>query len=149
MRPLHLVLVHQVQQFQNVVFGEAARIARRVDVAGRGADQRQLLEEFRAKGRRHHADRGAHRVSDEHDRALTERLADLDQILGIAVQGRMPRSVVGRQVGCARPHMIEQHDLAPFGQRPGHVAPHALVAPDPVGEQDGRAAFADDRDVVA
>ena len=58
-----------------------------------------------------HADHGADGVADEDDVVDIERLEDLQEIVGVAVERVVLSAPVGRRVGASRAHVVEQDDL--------------------------------------
>ena len=78
-----------------------------------------------------------------------ELFADLEHVSGVAVEGAVFRSIVGRKIRSASADVVEQHDAIRVLEGRGHVAPHVLVAAKTVREDHRLVAMAGDADIVA
>ncbi len=94
-RPAHVVAVEKVEQLVHLRLAKAADVVRVVDVAWRGPNQDEVVEELRRALGGEHADHGAHRVADEHAATDAELAAELDDVAGVALEGAVFRGVVG------------------------------------------------------
>ena len=106
LRPAHVIGVEKLQQLFDLRGGEAADVVPVVDVARRGADQNELLEECRRLGRGENADHGADRVTDEGHTLQFECAADFQNVVGIALQVR----VLGGANKPTGPNLPRRHD---------------------------------------
>ena len=75
-------------------------------------------------------------MADEDDVPQVERVADVEDVLGVAVQLRVPRRDVGREIRAPEAHVVEHDHPEAILERRRDVPPHPLVAPEPVGEDD-------------
>ncbi len=129
---------------------EAADVAGRriVDVARRGRHEHERAE---SSGRRSAARTptiGAHGMPDEHDVLERELVADVEDVLRVAVERAVAPGVVGRELRASVPDVVEQHDAVAIVERRVNVPPHVLVAPEAVGEHHRPDAATNDLDVV-
>ena len=113
---------------------EAADVVAVVDVARRRADEHELREALRLLDRREHADHRAHRVADEDHVAQLQLAADLEHVVGVALQRVVLAAVVGGEVGAAGADVVEEDDAVVVLERRRDEAPHVLVAAEAVGE---------------
>jgi len=88
-------------------------------------------------------------VAHEDRRARRHVADDLEQVVGVALEARILRGVVGIEVRLAGAHQVEGHHLVAVREPWRHESPHVLVAPESVGEDDGRRSGALDPDVVS
>ena len=95
-RPAEVVALERLEQPVDVLAREAADVALVVDVARRRPDEHEAAEALGLLRRRQHADHRADRVADEHDVAQVELLADLEDVLGVALERGVALRVVGR-----------------------------------------------------
>ena len=58
-----------------------------------------------------------------------------EHVLRVAIERRVPLGVVGAEVRASRAHVVEQHDPEPILEAGDDDAPHLLVAPEPVREE--------------
>ena len=130
---------------------EAADVALVVDVARRRADQDERAEALRLARRGQHADHRAHRVADEDHVGELELAADLEHVVGVAVERGVALRVVGRQVRAAGADVVEEHDAVVGLER---RAPRSATCSDRSRSRArtpsaGRPRCPDDADVVA
>lgn len=128
---------------------ETADVVPVVDVAGRRADHHERGEAPRFAHGGQQSDHRADRVAHEHHIVQIERSRDLDRILGVAMQARVLRAIVGAEVRAAGPDLIVEHELPFVGERRCDQAPHVLIAPEAVREHHRPVAATADMDVVA
>jgi hypothetical protein len=89
-------------------------------------------------------------MPDEDHVGEVELTADLENVLGVAVERRIAIGIPGRQVGATEAHVVEEHHTMIFRERGPDVPPHALVAAVPVREEHrARSAASVFEDVVA
>ncbi len=96
-----------------------------------------------------HADGGADRVADEHDRARGEFVKQVQQVVGIPLQVVVAYPVIGQKVRAAGPDQVEQDYPEAGCEHRRHEPPHVLVATETMGEHHGGLALARDPDIVA
>ncbi len=110
-RPAEVVAVQRRRAARRCRLGaEPAAVVAVVDVARRRGEQDQLGEPRRLGGDGQHADHRADRVPDEHHVAQVQLAADVQDVLGVAVEGGVPLPGPGRQVRPAGADVVEQHD---------------------------------------
>ena len=96
-RPAEVVAVQRLEQALDVLAREPADVVPVVDVARRRADQDEPLEPLRLLHGGEHADHRADRVADEHHVGQVELTADLEHVVGVALERAVPVAVVGRR----------------------------------------------------
>ena len=135
-RPPDVVLLHHLEQPLDVGALEAADVVRRiVDVARRGADHDEPLEEFGLAIRREHADHAAHGVADEDHVVQIELVANVEHVLRVALERCVALGVVRGEIGLSRADIVEEDDAVVVLERRSHEAPHVLVATEAVCEE--------------
>ena len=87
---------------------------------------------------RQNPDHGADRLPDEHHRSEIELWADLQDVIGVAVQRGVPLPAPRREVRSAGSHMVEQYDREVLGQRGCHQPAHVLVTAEAVRQHHHR-----------
>jgi hypothetical protein len=127
-RPAQVVAVQRLQHGLDVAGVEAPDVVAVVDVARRRPDQDELREPLRLLDRGEDADRRADRVADEDDIPQVQLVDDLEDVLGITVEGGVPLLVVGAEVGPAGADVVEEHHPMGVQERGRDGAPHVLVA---------------------
>ena len=138
-RPAQVVAVQRVEELLDVLGGEPADVRPVVDVARRRADEDQLGEEARRGEVGEHADHRGDRVPDEDHVPQVELGADVEHVVGVALQGGVAHGVVRREVRAAAAHVVEADHAEVVLERGGDEAPHVLVAAESVGEDHGPA----------
>ena len=134
-RPAEVVAVERVEQPVDVLGREAADVVLVVDVARRGPDEHERCEQLRPLDGGEHADHRADGVPDEDHVPEPELVADLEHVLGVAVERGVALRVVGGQVGAARADVVEEDDPMIVREGGRDEPPHVLVAPEPVREE--------------
>lgn len=127
-RPAEVIRIHRLQQFVDVFVAEAADVIAVVDVARRRTDHHLRHEALRRLDGGQQADHGADRMADEDHRAAGERIEDLEQVVGIALQAGVLVAAVGGQVGAAAADQVEGDDAEAVLVGRREEAPHGLVA---------------------
>ena len=148
--PADVVHFHQRQQALEVGPVEAAVVVRgMVQEAGIRAEQHQTLEQVRAGDRGQQADVAADRMRDQRDAAQPQRVADLDHVLGVAIEPGIALAVERGRIGLAAADIVEQHLAVRVLECPRDPVPHVLVAAEAVAIQDHGAVLADFAHMVA
>ncbi len=137
--PAQIIAVEGFEQAGDVVIAEAADVIGVVEIAGRRPDEDQRSEPLGRRDRGEDAHHGADRVPDEHDVVEIERFADLEHVLGVAVERSVAIRVVRLEVGVADADVVEQHRAERGAELRFDEAPHVLIAAEPVREDDRRA----------
>ena len=132
--PAEVVAVEGAEELGDVGLGEAADVALVVDVTRRGPHHHQCREHVGAGLLGEHADHRGDRVAHEDHVVKVQRVDDLDDVVGVARQRGVARGVVRRQVGPARADVVEQDHPVAVREARRDVAPHVLVAAEPVRE---------------
>ena len=110
-----------------------------VDVARRRADEDERPEPGPIPGLGEDADGRRHGVPDIDHVAEVEGFEDLEDVVGVAVQRVVLDGIVGREVGAARTHQVEEHHAMVVLEPRCHRSPHLLAAAEAMHEHDGAA----------
>jgi hypothetical protein len=79
-------------------------------------------------------------VPDEHHIGEAQLVADLEHVIGVALQRRIAVAAEGSNIRAAGADVIEEHDSVAVGERGPDVAPHVLIAAESVCEEHGLSA---------
>lgn len=148
-RPAEMIAVEELEQLLDLVAGEAADIIAVVDVARRGADEHQRVEQLGRRLRREDADHRAYRMPDENASGHARRSGDLDDVVRITLERAVTRRIVSGRLGAAGPGMVEQERLEPVLEGRSDEPPHILVAAEAVGEHHRSPGYAADPRIMA
>ena len=115
---------------------------------GDGPIQDQSLEQVRLTLGGKNADHAAHRMADENRVAEIESVTDVEHVLGVSVERRIPLGVVSGEVGIAGANIIEENNPIVVRECGHDEAPHVLVAAKAVCEKHRLGAVADNVHVI-
>jgi hypothetical protein len=147
-RPSQEVRVEHVEQTVDVRPLEATDVVAFVHVTRRRAHHHETAEAARILAPRDCADHRADGMTDEHRIVNRQRLADVQDVVRVALECCVPRAIERRRVRLAMAHVVEQHEAKIIFERRYQVPPHALVATETVRQQHGARTLPEHADVV-
>jgi hypothetical protein len=148
-RPARMTVIKHFDQIVDVGLLEASDIVFLIDVAGGGPNHHQVFEQFRSLNCGKYADHRTHGMANEVDVLETQFVDDLDDILGITIQGAVARTRERRQVGLSRANVIEKNDREVAFEYRRDRTPHILIASVPMSEHDRPRSVTGNSDIVA